>query len=113
MKTSHLPDELFEGATIAALARHAAELKEVEAIRALARGGSCLLLDLESCLYLDSGGISLLLDTLRRVRPQGWPGVISPSPDALRILSNTALTLDPNFRAFASEEEARAALLAV
>ena len=33
MKASHLLDELFEGATIAALARHAAELNEVEAIR--------------------------------------------------------------------------------
>jgi anti-anti-sigma factor len=77
---------------------------------ALAQGGSCLLLDLEACPYLDSGGVSVLLDTLRRVRPDGWLGVVGPTPDVFRILSLVGFAVDPHFRVFASLDEARAAL---
>jgi anti-sigma B factor antagonist len=69
---------------------------------ALAPGGSCLLLDLESCPYLDSGGVSVLLEALRRTRPAGWVGVVAPNPGVLRILSYIGLTVDQHFRVFAN-----------
>jgi anti-anti-sigma factor len=38
---------------------------------ALARDSPSLLLDLGPCPYLDSGGISVLLETERRMKPRG------------------------------------------
>ena len=38
-----------------------------------------LLVDLVDCPYLDSGGLSVLLYTVREVRGKGWIGVVSPS----------------------------------
>ena len=67
---------------------------------------SCILLDLESCPYMDSGGVGVLLDTLRKVRNEGWLGVIAPHPDVLRILTLVGLTLDPAFHEFANADEA-------
>jgi anti-sigma B factor antagonist len=75
-----------------------------------ASGGSCMLLDLEFCPYLDSGGVGVLLDTIRRVRPRGWLGVVGANPDVLRILSYVGLIVDPHFRVFADLDEVRTAL---
>ena len=60
-----------------------------------------ILLDLEACPYLDSGGISALLATLKKVKSgQGWLGVIAPTREVHRLLEMVALTLDPDFRVF-------------
>ena len=77
---------------------------------ALASGVSCLLLDLESCPYLDSGGVSVLLDTLRRVKPQGWLGVIAANHHVSRILTLVGFAIDPSFRTFSNLNEAQTAL---
>jgi anti-anti-sigma factor len=80
---------------------------------ALGKQPAWLLLDLESCPYLDSGGVSVLLDTLRKVRDSGCLGVIAPQPDVRRILALVGLTLDPAFRMLAhGEAEALTARLA-
>jgi len=60
-----------------------------------------ILLDLEGCPYLDSGGVSALLTILKKAKSrQGWLGVIAPTRDVHRLLELVALTLDPDFRVF-------------
>ena len=77
---------------------------------AFSGGASHILFDLSSCPYLDSGGISVLLEALRRVRPGGWLGVIAASPHVLRILGIVGVTMDPFFRSFSTTAEAKTAL---
>ena len=78
--------------------------------KALRVSGRRLFLDLADCPYLDSGGLSVLLFTLREVREKGWIGVIAPNPNLLRLFEITGLTTVPDFRVFASSAEAMAAL---
>lgn len=68
--------------------------------------GRHLLLDLEHCPYMDSGGVAVLLSLLAQVRPQGWLGIISPNSDLQRIFRMVGLTGDGSFRCFQSREEA-------
>jgi anti-anti-sigma factor len=77
---------------------------EEASLRALG-GGSTLAFDLTDCHYMDSGGISVLLHLLRRVRPQGVMAIISPDPNLLRILEMVGLTLDQSFRVLSSKDE--------
>ena len=79
-----------------------------EAEEALGKDGSRLLLQLTDCPYIDSGGIGCLLSSLRRVRDQGWLGVIAPSPDVLRLLQIVGLTIDPSFRVFSGLDDVQA-----
>lgn len=65
---------------------------------ALSGEASHLLFDLSACTYLDSGGDSVLLQALGRVRPAGRLGVIAAQPQVLRILSIVGITVDPCFR---------------
>lgn len=67
--------------------------------------GKQILLDLKECPYMDSGGIAVLLSLLLKVRPDGWLGVVSASPDLLRIFSLVGLTTDRSFRSFESRDE--------
>jgi anti-anti-sigma factor len=63
--------------------------------------GPRILLYLEGCPYLDSGGMSALLTILRKAKSrQGWLGVIAPSRDVHRLLELVGLTTDPDFRVF-------------
>ncbi len=68
--------------------------------------GRHLLLDLEHCPYMDSGGVAVLLSLLAQVRPQGWLGIVSANSDLQRIFSMVGLTGDGSFRYFQSREEA-------
>lgn len=77
---------------------------------AFAQGSPYLLLGLESCTYLDSGGVSALLDALRRVRPRGWLGLVAPTTQVHRILTIVGITIDPHIRVFMGLDEARMAL---
>jgi anti-sigma B factor antagonist len=76
----------------------------------LSLDGLRLLLDLSECPYLDSGGLGVILTTLRKVRGQGWLGVIGPNRDLSRLFVISGLTADSDFRVFASSQEASAAL---
>ncbi|MGI5940522.1 MAG: STAS domain-containing protein [Thermoleophilia bacterium] len=69
-----------------------------------------LLINLAGCPYLDSGGVRVLLEGLRRVKPAGWMGVIAPDPQVFRILKMVGLTIDPHFRTFVDVDDARTAL---
>ncbi len=69
-----------------------------------------LLLDLEKCRYVDSGGLSVLLFACRQVRDEGWIGVIAPSSNLLRLFEIVGVTSARGFRIFSSSEEAMIAL---
>jgi len=45
-----------------------------------------VLLDLRDVTYIDSGGLSVLLSGVRRLRDRGWLGVIGPNPNVRRLL---------------------------
>jgi anti-anti-sigma factor len=77
---------------------------------ALGDTGVRLLLDLSECAYLDSGGLGVLLMTLRRVRDKGWLGVIGCNRDVSRLFLISGLHSDPGFRIFSDSKAASAAL---
>jgi anti-anti-sigma factor len=65
-----------------------------------------LLVDLSSCRYIDSGGLAVFLYLVRRLREQGWLGVIGADEDLHRLFEIVGLTQEPAFREVASREEA-------
>lgn len=80
-----------------------------EAVRSARDGGNPnLLFDLSGCTYLDSGGISVILEALKDVREEGWIGVIDPHPRARRILELVGFMIDPAYREFADRTEVEA-----
>ena len=76
---------------------------------ALAQHSSHLLLDLSECFYRDSGGLGVILTTLRKLRTKGWLGVIGCRADLLRLFTISGLMAEPEFRVFASPDEVSAA----
>lgn len=73
-------------------------------------GCTVVLLDLRQVAYLDSGGICVLLSAARRLRGNGWLGLISPNENVSRLLEIVGLLADPAVRAFSSRAEAETAL---
>lgn len=78
--------------------------------RILGQGFRVVLIDLSRVAYLDSGGISVLLSGARRLRQDGWLGVIGPNDDVRRLLELVGLFVDPSFRAFDDQQAAEAAI---
>jgi anti-anti-sigma factor len=74
------------------------------------RGFVHVILDLEECGYIDSGGVRALLEIVRRLRHRGWLGVIAPNAQVRRLLQFVGLAIDPGFRVFDTREEASEAL---
>jgi anti-sigma B factor antagonist len=77
---------------------------------ALDTGTRVVLLDLSRVSYIDSGGLSVLFSAARRLRPDGWLGVINPNPNIRRLLELVGLLVDPSFKVFGERGEAEAAL---
>jgi anti-sigma B factor antagonist len=77
---------------------------------ALDEGDTVVLVDLRRVTYVDSGGLSVLLSGVRRLRDRGWLGVIGPNPNVRRLLEIVGLLVDPDFRVFADPAQAEAAL---
>jgi anti-sigma B factor antagonist len=77
---------------------------------ALARDGGRILLDLSACPYIDSGGLSVIMNALREVRGRGWLGVIGASPNVIRVIEIVGLLDETGFRVFSSSQEAAAAI---
>jgi anti-sigma B factor antagonist len=77
---------------------------------ALDEGHLVVLLDLRDVTYIDSGGLSVLLSGVRRLRDRGWLGVVGPNANVKRLLEIVGLLVDPNFRVFADAGEAEGAL---
>lgn len=77
------------------------------AFNSVGEGDLPVLIDLSECPYMDSGGIGVLLEVLKKVRDHSWLGVIAPAPDLVRLFEIVGLLVDPTFRVF---ETASAAL---
>jgi hypothetical protein len=69
-----------------------------------------LIPDLTECPYPDSGGLGVILTVLRQVRTMGWLGVIGCNHDLCCFFAVFALTAEPEFRIFASAQEAATAV---
>jgi anti-sigma B factor antagonist len=69
-----------------------------------------VILELSEVTYLDSGGLSVLFDTLTWLRGAAWLGAVGPIPPVARLLEMTGLTEQPDFRAFADLDAAALAL---
>jgi anti-anti-sigma factor len=80
------------------------------AIRESLQGQDRLVLDLTRCGYLDSGGLAVVLTTAKRLRANGWVGVIGCNRNVLRLLQIVGLTTDPAVRIFPGLQEAFDAL---
>ena len=76
----------------------------------LEQGANIILLDLSEVDYIDSGGVSVLLSTVRRLRNRGWLGVVNPNGNVRRLLEIVGLTVDHGFRLFDNREAATDAL---
>ncbi len=87
----------------------AAPVLEQSIHRALGEDGGRIFLDLAECPYFDSGGLSVLLFTVREVRGTGWLGVIAPGANLLRLFEIVGLNSAVDFHVFSSSEEAAAA----
>ncbi len=83
---------------------------EATVARALDEGHTVVLLDLRDVTYIDSGGLSVLLSGVRRLRDRGWLGAVGPNPNVKRLLEIVGLLVDPNFRVFADLGEAESAV---
>lgn len=76
---------------------------------ALESGNVIVFIDLREVTYIDSGGLSVLLSGVRRLRDKGWLGVIGPNRNVRRLLEIVGLLVDSSFRLFdtpASAEQA-------
>lgn len=83
---------------------------EVALSNALDAGNLVVLLDLRDVTYIDSGGLSVFLSGVRRLRDRGWLGVVGPNSNVRRLLEIVGLLVDPNFRVFGDIDEAEAAV---
>ncbi|OFW58847.1 MAG: hypothetical protein A2133_02125 [Actinobacteria bacterium RBG_16_64_13] len=77
---------------------------------AINTGARVVLLDLAQVPYVDSGGLSVLFSAARRLRQNGWLGVVGPNPNVRRLLELVGLSADPSFRTFDDRLGAGAAL---
>jgi len=83
---------------------------EAALTNALDAGNVVVLLDLSHVAYIDSGGLSVLLFGVRRLRDRGWLGVVGPNPNVMRLLEIVGLLVDPDFRIFGDLGEAETAV---
>jgi anti-sigma B factor antagonist len=69
--------------------------------QALDDEGPNLLIDLSNCAYLDSGGLSVVLSTVRRQRGTGWLGVVGSNANLVRLFRIVGLNGELGFHVFA------------
>lgn len=69
-----------------------------------------MILELSGVSYIDSGGLSLIFDTLARLKDTGWLGVVGATASVARLMEMTGLTERPEFRMLPDLTAASAAL---
>jgi len=69
-----------------------------------------LILEFSDLSYMDSGGLSLMFDTLARLKGKGWLGAVGLNPGVGRLLEITGLADHDGFRVFPDLHAASAAL---
>jgi anti-anti-sigma factor len=78
----------------------------------LGERGEVLILDFTELAFMDSGGLSLILDTIQRLKKNGWLGVMGAGPGVRRLLEITGLADHPALRIFADLRSLSLALCA-
>lgn len=78
----------------------------------MAAGPATLILDLSELLFIDSGGLSIMFNLVRRFSEPGWLAVVGANHGIARLLEATGLLDQPNFRVFPDAAAAAAALAA-
>ncbi len=63
-------------------------------------------LDLGEVTYMDSAGLSVLVDWVQALRGRGWLGVIGPSAVIRGLLEGAGLVGHPNMRLFETRHAA-------
>jgi anti-anti-sigma factor len=84
-----------------------------EAVSAVLRGpfpARNILIDLTDCAFVDSGGLTMLLNTLGQLPSGGWLGIIGASTGTNQILMYTGFLDHDNVRFFSCPSEAAASL---
>jgi len=71
-----------------------------------------LILEFSELAYMDSGGLSLMFDTVQRFRDSGWLGVVATNQGVRRLLEITGLADHARFRLLPDLAAASAALAA-
>ncbi len=69
-----------------------------------------LLLEFSKLAYMDSGGLSLMFDTVKRFQSSSGVGVVGANSAVSRLLEITGLSDHPSFFLFADQAAAAAAL---
>lgn len=69
-----------------------------------------LILDFSELAYMDSGGLSLMFDTVQRIETPGWLGVVGANPGVSRLLEITGLADHSRFSLFSDQRAAAVAL---
>jgi anti-anti-sigma factor len=69
-----------------------------------------VLLELSEVPFVDSGGLSLMFDTVARLRGTGWLGLIGATSPVARLMEMTGLTERPECRVLPDLAAAAAAL---
>jgi anti-anti-sigma factor len=69
-----------------------------------------VLLEMSGLSYMDSGGLSLMFDTLNRMKGKGWLGVVGAMGPVSRLMEITGLTDHPGIRILPDLKAAAAAL---
>ena len=69
-----------------------------------------VILDLSELSYMDSGGLSLIFETITRLKAKGWLGVVGATRSVSRLMEITGLTDQPGLRVLADLAAAAEAL---
>jgi anti-sigma B factor antagonist len=64
----------------------------------LTEGTDILLLDFTDLTYMDSGGLSLMFDSVQRFKEPGWLGVVGANAGISRLMEITGLVDHPRFK---------------
>ncbi len=79
----------------------------------LKAGNHRLLLDLSSCSYIDSGGLTAIISTVGDLRDDGSLAVVAPSISIRRLLEVVGLYEHKRCAIFKAEPEALSSILAM
>jgi anti-sigma B factor antagonist len=76
----------------------------------IAAGHPIVLLEGNGLVYIDSAGLNLLFDMARRLRDQGWLGLVGAHARVTKLVELTGLTEQAGFRLAGDLAEAATAL---
>jgi anti-anti-sigma factor len=61
---------------------------------------SSVVIDLTDCAFIDSGGLNVLFQTVRRLDGTAWLGLVGANADLRRVFETVRLTSAPSLRLF-------------